>query len=246
MISREQRHIGTIGYLGGIMSLPEPFTWSWGNLVAYSEEALCSEGQHIHWDRTSLSLHDYARNDLLTRMRGDWILMLDTDVAFEPDFAARLVRTMMAHNVDVLTGIYSFKKPPHFPVLYVFNQKTERHEIVADWDREADLIETHSAGAGCLLVKRHVFERITSELKENPFDRFPGKGEDHSFFMRLRKLGIKAYCAPKIELQHLAYWGIQPSVDYKPPATLDHQYDLEAMQNAPALAVGERTAPQWQ
>jgi hypothetical protein len=35
-------------------------------------------------------------------------------------------------------------------------------------------------------------------------------------------------------LQHLAYWGITPSVDYKPPAKFDHTYDLEALENAPA------------
>jgi len=31
-------------------------------------------------------------------MQGDWLLMFDTDVAFEPDMAARLVMTMYAET----------------------------------------------------------------------------------------------------------------------------------------------------
>jgi len=217
--------------MGGIMSLPEPFTWSWGQMIAFNSEALCGEDEHVHYEHTKLSLHDYARADMLSRMRGDWMLMLDTDHAFEPDLAARMVRTMMQYDVDILTGIYSYKAKPHFPVLYMFNHDTQKHEIIADWDRSLDILQVDSAGGGCLLVKRKVFEQITRELKESPFDRYPGKGEDHSFFTRCRKLGIKAYCAPKIELQHLAYWGIAPSTDYVRPAQVQNLYEVESFKS---------------
>ena len=39
-----------------------------------------------------------------------------------------------------------------------------------------------------------------SRLKENPFDIIPPYGEDHSFFMRLKKLGIKAYGAVVMDI----------------------------------------------
>lgn len=212
---KHERIIGTIAYMGGVMATPEPFTWSWGNLVAFTPQALCQPGEHVHPDRTKLSLHDYGRNDLAGRMKGDWLLMLDTDMSFEPDLAARLVATMHRYGVDVLTGIYSYKSPPHLPVLYMLNPDTGKHEIVARWDRSVEIFPVHSAGAGCLLVRRKVFERITAELNENPFDRYGGKGEDHSFFARLRKLGIPAYCAWKVEAQHLEYLGITPSANYE-------------------------------
>jgi hypothetical protein len=212
--------IGTVGYMGGVMSVPEPFTFAWGNMLVYSHEALCQPGEHIHPDRTKFSLHDWGRNDLVARMKGDWIFMLDTDCSFEPDLCARMVATMYRHDVEILTGIYSFKAEPHLPVLYIWNEKTERHEIVAKWDRtrwdgKNEIFQVDSAGGGCLLVRRRVFERITSELKENPFSRKEAKGEDHSFFMRTRQLGIKAYCAWKIEVQHLEYLGITPSEHYE-------------------------------
>lgn len=222
----EQKQIGTIAYMGGVMAVPEPFAWAWGNMLVFSHEALCGENEHIHIERTKLSLHDFARNALLTGMRGEWILMLDTDVSFPPDFAARLVATMHKYRVDVLTGIYCYKSPPHYPVLYIHNKDTDRHEIVSDWDRSLEVFPVDSAGGGCLLIRRTVLERITSELKENPFDRIPGKGEDHSFFIRCRKLGMKTYCAWQIEMQHLEYLGITPSVNYQ-PGEPDHEFEME-------------------
>jgi len=208
------RCIGTIGYMGGIMAVPEEFCWSWGNLLLFTQEALCQPGEHIHPVRTKLSLHDYARNDLLTQMRGDWILMLDCDMSLEPDFCARMVRLFERNHLDVLTGLYSYKSPPNLPVAYLLNPATGRHEIIAEWDRTLPLIQIDSAGAGCLLIRRSVCERITSELKENPFDRYPGKGEDHSFFLRLGKLGIPAWIAQHAEADHLAYYGVRTSRDY--------------------------------
>jgi hypothetical protein len=52
-------------------------------------------------------------------------------------------------------------------------------------------------------VRRSVFDRIASELGEQPFERITHHGEDHSFFLRLRKLEIKAVCATKVECPHL-------------------------------------------
>jgi len=229
-----ERHriIGTIGYMGGVMAVPEPFCCSWGNLCVYSEAALCGENEHIHFDRAKVSLHDFARHELIRRMQGDWVLMLDTDLSFEPDFAARLVRLFEVNQLDVLCGIYSYKVPPHYPVLYQHNPETNRVEIMADWDPQAQLQSVDSAGAGCLLIRRRILERITSELKENPFDRYGTKGEDHSFFDRLRKLGITAWCAPHVEADHLEFWGVRTSVDYVPPKEVDHLFDRLALRGA--------------
>ncbi len=50
--------IGTIGYMSGVMSVPEPFCFSLANMYSFSQEALCKENEHIHLERTSFSLHD--------------------------------------------------------------------------------------------------------------------------------------------------------------------------------------------
>jgi hypothetical protein len=222
--------IGTVGFLGGIMSLPTPFTWSWGNMLVFSHEALCQANEHIEPDYSRQSLHDYARNELVSRMKGDWLVMLDTDTAFEADFVARLIATMQRYNVDVLSGIYSFKTFPYSPVLWMRNLETDRHEVIGDWNRESDIFPIGAAGGGCLAVRRRVFDRIREELKEQPFERMGTKGEDFSFFRRLQKLGIQAWCAWKIEMVHLEYERIRTSNYYDPENQILkrlHEYQVE-------------------
>lgn len=226
MLNR-QKIIGTIGYMGGVMSVPEPFCWSWGNMLVFAHEAVCRPGEHILPVRAKVSLHDFARNDLLRQMQGDWILMLDTDIAFEPDLAARMIGTFLRHRLDVLTGMYSYKTPPHYPVAYLRNPEG-RQETLADWPKDEELIPIDSAGAGVLIVRRQVFERIVAELRESPFDRIGTKGEDHSFFDRLRRLDIKAWLAPRIEIQHLHYLGVQTSEHFRPDREPDHFFERES------------------
>ena len=206
MLTRKKT-IGTVGYMGGIMSLPEPFVWSWTQMIEFNREALCQEDEQIHYTRTKYSLHSAARNDLMEHMKGDWLLQLDTDMVFDPDFCARLVRVMHVYNLDIVTGVYPYKSNPSVPTLYHFDEDRRRHDPIAVPDEALDMevFEVDSAGGGCLLVRRSVFERIVTETKQPPFEHIPPCGEDHSFFMRARKLGIKAHCAWKVHASHLGF-----------------------------------------
>ena len=58
---------------------------------------------------------------------------------------------------------------------------------------------------GCLLVRRRVFERIINELKTDCFNRIGRLGEDHSFFHRVSQLGIRVWCAWKVQCGHIKY-----------------------------------------
>ena len=77
------KFIGTVAYLGGVPSVLEEFCWSWSQMVQYNTEYLCQPGELIFYDRARASYHAFARNTLASRMRGDWIVMLDTDHLFE-------------------------------------------------------------------------------------------------------------------------------------------------------------------
>jgi len=195
------KFIGTIAYLGGLPAVLERFCWSWGQLIQYNTEYLCAPGQYVHYDRTTVSFHSFARNSLVDRMHGDWLLMLDTDHSPEPDLAVRMLSVMNKNNIDVLSALYLHKTPPHSPVLY--QMEGEEIKPIGDWDKSVTAFQIGSAGGGALMIRRKVFDRIRLELKDGPFDiEFP-YGEDHSFFRRLRKLGIISYAAPRIESPHL-------------------------------------------
>src|SRR5947208_2394644 len=111
-----KRPIGTIGFMGGLPAVLTDFCWSWGQLVAYSMEYMLQPGETIHLAKSSISLHDAARHQLVDQMLGDWLLMLDADHSPEPDLAARLVRWMLAEDWDVVTALYCQKWPPYMPV----------------------------------------------------------------------------------------------------------------------------------
>lgn len=195
--------IGTCGYLGGLHSVQEEFCWAWHQMTCFNYEYLCQPGEVVFYDRSKLSLHHWSRNYLAREMKGDWLFQSDTDHVFEPDIVVRLVRAMDALNAQVVTAVYCHRAEPHTPVLYQFNEDLTHVIPVVNWDARARAFPIECSGAGALMVRREVFERIEKELKEQPFD-FDGKlGEDFSFFKRLKRLGIKAYAIPPVESYHL-------------------------------------------
>lgn len=197
--------IGTCAYMGGVMSLPEPFVHSWTQMLQYNYEYLGP----IKYDKATVSYHSFARNSLVDNMQGDWLLQLDTDITFEPDLLARMLHKADKFGVGVLAALYLYKSPPHPPVAYNFDPKAKEKHILGDWQKDADLIPLKSAGAAALLVRRSVFDKIKSELQQSPFDIYSKDNtplsEDHSFFERCWKLKIPTYTAPDLWVNHLMY-----------------------------------------
>ena len=197
--------IGTVGYLGGLMALPEAFAWCWGQMIAYNSDYGCEASERIHYVRSTVSFHAFARNNLIDQMAGDWLVMMDTDIIFDPDIITRLIHRAETYKLDVLSALYTQKSEPYVPVMYKWDKSGEKLEHIGKWEQHDGIyfIPIASAGAGCLFVRRPIFDRIRGELKEGPFDITHPFGEDHSFFLRLKKLGIQAYLDPSIEVHHL-------------------------------------------
>lgn len=232
----QRRCLGTIAYMGGIMSIPEPFAWAWSEMREFSSQALCGENDWIYFTRTKYSLHDAARNDLVKRMKGDWLLMLDTDLDFDPDLAARMVKCMQTYNLQVLTGIYPYKKQPELPILYMWNEKDQKHEIVGDWDRSVTIFDVDSAGAGCMLIHRSVIEKLQLAYPVAPFTRDGEMGEDQTFCKRLREQGINLCCNWKIECQHLDYNAVR--LQNKPGLKAVNTYKVNGFGNPGEVRAG--------
>ena len=196
--------IGTVAYLGGLPALLEQFCWSWGQMIQYNSEWV-EPGRYVNYDRSAYTDHGPARNALANRFLGDWLVQLDTDHIFEPDLIARLVNYADTLDIDVLSGVYQMKNSPHLPVLYQWCGPDDAPGLqpMAMWDKRLKVVQIGSAGGGCLFVRRKVFDRIASELKQEPFDKLHPFSEDHSFFLRLKQLKIPAYAALNIQCNHL-------------------------------------------
>lgn len=215
-----QRTIGTIAYPGGLPSNLSEFTWCWGQMLLYTQEYLCQPGERIHPMRATTSEHAQARTGLSRNFLGDWLLQIDTDHAFEPDIACRMVGLLMKHDLDVLSATYTYKVHPHNPVLYDWDEGADGFKFKLSVDGEVPLFDIGCAGAGTLLVRRRVFQRIQDELGVGAFDVLGPYEEDFSFFRRCRQLGIKCHASARIQSHHLMVKPLSLD-DYRPEAVME-------------------------
>lgn len=206
---RKINQIGTVAYVSGIPYLPEKFLASYSQMREYNALHLGS----VYYTRETSSWIPRARNEITGQIRGDWLFFLDTDLTFDPDCLEQMLRIMNKYEAPVVTGFYVQKKKPHLPILSSWNEEKKVYEIVTRWPKDCEIFQVDGAGAGCLLVKKFVFDLIASKLKENPFDCMGLMSEDMSFFSRLRKLGVGVYCAPQIKFGHLTTSELTYDVD---------------------------------
>lgn len=200
------------------MALPEPFVQSWTQMLQYNYEYLIEQNQRIEYTRSTVSYHSFARNMLVEHMKGDWLLQLDTDATFDPDLLGRMLLWFNNSKpngkpIDVLAGMYLYKSEPHPPVVFGYDPVKKEKIILGDWG-EGDLLRIKGAGAGCLLVRRSVFDTIKAKTGHSPFDIYFHKGsplsEDHSFFERCWDLKIPVYAHTDIWVNHLMYKPLTP------------------------------------
>jgi hypothetical protein len=213
MVFREP--LGTVAFMSGTWGTPIEFTRSYGKLIAHAYENVLQPHQFIHLDDQPTSYHSAARNALARRFMGDWLLQLDTDHEFEPDMLARMLGITQKWSVDVLTAVYRLKVPPYLPNLYWWNEESQAFARIAEINWDQPVQEIKCSGAGALLVRRCVFDRIREELHEEPFDIIHPYSEDFSFFRRCIKLGIKTHVAPQIYSAHLRVTAVTHD-DYNP------------------------------
>jgi len=202
-----KRPVGTFAYIAKNI-IDEPFGFAFAQLVAASHEYFLQPGTYVHLDRSLGSGQIQARNELVQKFQGDWLLQLDSDHTFDPDLAFRMLQLFEANRLDVLVAPYVYKEMPHNPVIYQYVAgEKDPYKNMVSWgtpEMTVRLLPIGAAGAGCLLVRRGVFDRIRSEQGAEPFSPF-GKffTDDFSFFERCRVLGIKCWAAMTVECRHL-------------------------------------------
>ncbi len=154
---------------------------------------------------------DHARNTACQQALqagADFLFSLDSDVVPPRDTILRL----MKHDLPVVSGIYCRRSPPHSVPVMIRN---------GQWITEFpanSLIEVDLVGAGCLLIRRDVLEKLP------PIDDKRGKhwfdwrvdmvglipqgealSEDFSFCLQCRKHGIPIVVDTSIQARHVGF-----------------------------------------
>src|SRR5689334_14256902 len=104
-----KRPVGSIGYIGGSMVF-EQFAFSMIQMTAMLHEYYLKPGEYIHFDHGTGSGQNDARNELVAKAQGHWLLQLDSDHDFEPDLALQLLQIFEDCKLDVLVGYYAYKQ----------------------------------------------------------------------------------------------------------------------------------------
>lgn len=148
---------------------------------------------------------DSQRNSAVAHMLSDaettHIFFVDSDMVIPKDALIKLFK----EDKDIISGLYFHRNPPHEPHLY----KIENNQLksLQDYPKD-DLVECDAVGAGCLLIKKEVFEKLKSHAKlvdsqHQFFVTTPTVGEDIFFCELAKKQGLQIFCNTSVKCGHI-------------------------------------------
>ena len=162
----------------------------------------------------------HSRNAILQRfmeLNGDYLLMVDSDLAWDPKAVLNLIKTQK----EFCGGVYPDRNQRGFlfkPVL-----REEDNSICVC--EQTGLLKMEQIPAGFMLLKRSAIEKMQFQFPELKYkseivadDRgyclfntevWDGKfwGEDYVFCHRAREAGIDIWIDPTIEFSHCGIYG---------------------------------------
>lgn len=156
--------------------------------------------EYIKWGNVVRS-----RNDLVkSLLEGNFshLFFMDSDMSFPENTLSRL----LAHNKDIVGGLYAMKVAPFATTIFKGNQNyiPKSNEGV---------IEVDAIGTGCLLIKRRVFEAMEWPYfwyEEDPPGSKKMMTEDSFFCIKARKAGLKVHCDTSILCGHVGTGHVVP------------------------------------
>lgn len=161
-----------------------------------------------------------GRNELVARFMStstaEWLLMVDSDEQLSVETFDKLVGAVHDKERPIVAGLYFGAWPGEFyptAVPLIFNQVEGTTRFLPFTDYPTDqIVEIDSAGTGCLMIHRSVFEAFQAEATPHEgetwcwFRDMPVNGdwfsEDHFFCARAKELGFKIHAHTGATLPH--------------------------------------------
>ena len=132
----------------------------------------------------------------------DAVMWMDSDMVFPDNTIENLLWTLNAYEeIDGVTGLYTYKKPPYMPHVYgKLDEKSGMFDIASSFPLDEPFF-VEGAGFGCLLLRTKALERVpkprfTMEFKGSRMVA----GEDLTF---CRNAKTKLILDPHVSCWHL-------------------------------------------
>lgn len=156
--------------------------------------------------------------------RADWLLMLDSDMTFDPDLVERLLEHADPEQAPVVGGLcFGFDEngdiqPTLYGLMGADDAEPEHMDVVRfhEWTPDS-MYQVAATGAACLLIHKRVLETMRDfphpRGKPGFNDAYPwfqemahnGKpvGEDIAFCWRVIQAGFPVYVNTAVQLGHV-------------------------------------------
>jgi len=127
------------------------------------------------------------------------IFFIDDDVVPPQDAILKL----LAHDKDIVTGLYLMRSFPHYPVLFDEAFDDGKCKFMYLTPDQQGLVPIVNCGLGLCVIKTDVFRKL-----EKPWIRLgeiekDGWCDDVVFFNRARNAGFKLYCDLTVQAGHM-------------------------------------------
>ena len=167
---------------------------------------------NIYWVRSQCLGADVRRGEnqkpFDNKIPYDYILWIDSDIIFKPQDLDRL----LSHNKDVVGGLYLMEGGRQFAAVKHMNneyfKQNGSYQFLTpdDISKSPQLIPVDYIGFGFLLIKYGVIESMKYPWFEPQIMRIDDYkdfvGDDVSWCIKARKLGIQIYADPTTWVRH--------------------------------------------
>ena len=170
-----------------------------------------------------------GRNEMMREFlkivtKPDWLLMLDTDMTFEPDLAEALIASAHPTERPIVGGLCFAYMSDHerklWPTLYGWVPGSERLRRLVKYPLDS-MVQVAATGGACVLIHRTVIEAMAAKyppprpwFDETPFyakdangDIIPASGDEYSeditFCLRAQACGFPVYVNTAVKLGHV-------------------------------------------
>lgn len=176
------------------------------SLMGMSFYAYTTKGISIRLHLAETCLVHQGRNNIASKCYDDYLLFIDTDMAFPVDALNKLIEA----DKDIIGGLYYSRKAPNLP--HVFKQDEKGKYTVYEDCPQDKVFECDSIATGFMLIRKNVLEAFDKAISEKkfrlPFDFMTTEqngelGEDMAFCNRAKQLDFKIWCDPTIPLGHV-------------------------------------------
>ncbi len=154
-----------------------------------------SRGGYIDSQRNSAAAH------MLSDPEFTHIFFVDSDMVIPKDALIKLFK----EDKGIISGLYFHRNPPHEP--HVYKIENSQLKTIQDYHKD-NLVECDAVGAGCLLIKREVFEKLNEHVKfidgqHQFFVTTPTVGEDIFFCELAKKHGFQIFSDTSVKCGHI-------------------------------------------